>query len=110
MASPTAETAKKIRKALSLAFPGFLLKVSTKNSADGQYIGIYWTDGPTEKHVDKVCTEVDSRVYFECFRSYSKQVIDRVERGTGSRKYFFNQTLKETSFYEPPKDNSPVPF
>lgn len=49
-----AETAKLVRKALKLAFPGQKFSVRSDSYAGGASIAVHWTDGPTTQQVDKV--------------------------------------------------------
>jgi hypothetical protein len=48
------ETATKIRAALKAAFPGTKFSVRSDSFSMGSAVRIRWTDGPTEKQVEKV--------------------------------------------------------
>lgn len=49
-----AETAKLLRNALRLAFPGITFSVRSHTYSMGASINVSWTDGPTEKAVETV--------------------------------------------------------
>lgn len=49
-----AETAKLVRKALKLAFPGTKFSVRSSSYSMGASISVSWTDGPTQSAVNKV--------------------------------------------------------
>lgn len=49
-----AETAKIIRKALKSAFPGIKFSVRSQTYSGGASIDVNWTDGPSQKTVDRV--------------------------------------------------------
>lgn len=49
-----AETAKLVRKALKLAFPGQKFSVRSESYSMGASIHVTWTDGPTTQQVDRV--------------------------------------------------------
>jgi hypothetical protein len=47
-----ADTARLIRSALKLAFPGFKFSVTSDSYSGGSSVRVKWTDGPSEAHVD----------------------------------------------------------
>lgn len=49
-----ADTAKLIRAAIKVAFPGVKFAVRSKSYSGGASISINWTDGPTTKEVEAV--------------------------------------------------------
>jgi hypothetical protein len=49
-----AETAKLVRRALKEAFPGHRFSVRSDTYSMGASIHVKWTDGPTQKEVDRV--------------------------------------------------------
>lgn len=48
------DTAKKIRKALKVNFPGVKFKVKTEKYSMGSAVDVYWTDGPSQTRVNAV--------------------------------------------------------
>jgi len=52
-----AETAKLVRAALKAAFPGITFSVRSKSYSMGASISVRWTDGPTEKDVERITGE-----------------------------------------------------
>ncbi len=48
------ETAKKIRAALKAAFPQVKFSVRSDSFSMGSAVRVKWTDGPTEKQVEKI--------------------------------------------------------
>ncbi len=52
-----AETAKLVRAALKAAFPGVTFSVRSKSYSMGASISVRWTDGPTEKDVERITGE-----------------------------------------------------
>jgi len=85
-----AETAKLIGPALKAAFPGVKFSVRSHTYAGGASIDIDWTDGPTQKTVDRLADDLipDAEhglreVHFGadfvfCHRSSSPELIARV--------------------------------
>lgn len=49
-----AETAKLVRKALAIAFPGCKFSVRSETYSGGASIDVRWTDGPTVRQVEAV--------------------------------------------------------
>jgi hypothetical protein len=54
------ETAKKIRAALKAAFPAVKFSVRSESYSMGSSVNISWTDGPTEKQVEKIVSAHES--------------------------------------------------
>jgi len=52
-----AETAKLVRAALKAAFPGVTFSIRSKSYSMGASISVRWTDGPTEKDVERITGE-----------------------------------------------------
>jgi len=55
-----AETAKKIRSALKVAFPGIKFSVRSRSYSMGSTVDVAWTDGPRTKDVEAVAGQFES--------------------------------------------------
>ena len=56
-----ADTARLVRSALGIAFPGFKFRVRSDNFAGGCSVDVAWTDGPTEQSVDAAISGIVGR-------------------------------------------------
>lgn len=59
----TAEVAKLIRKALTVAFPGTVFAVRTQRYAGGSHVNVSWTDGPPAYLVERVTRPFSGRTF-----------------------------------------------
>lgn len=64
------DTAKLVRKALKVAFPGIKFSVRTKTYTGGASITVTWTDGPTQDDVKKVTNRFEGG-YFDGMTDYA---------------------------------------
>lgn len=70
-----AETAKLVRQALKLAFPGVKFSVKSSVYTGGASIDVGWTDGPAEKRVEAVTNayrggDFDGMIDLQIYRSH----------------------------------------
>lgn len=73
-----ADTAKLIRKALKEAFPGIKFSVRSDTYAGGASIRVNWTDGPTQRDVDKIARTFSGATFDSMtdMKEYKRQTMN----------------------------------
>jgi hypothetical protein len=87
---PVAETAKTIRAALKAKFPGVKFSVRSQSYSMGSSVHVRWSDGPTEKQVEKIACaheKIDRDGYGEILSGGNRFVQCNREIGERIQKY-----------------------
>lgn len=90
-----AETAKHVRNALKLAFPGVKFSVRSSNYSGGASIDVRWKDGPLTKAVESVAKAFEGKTFdgmidmatgVEAYVDSSGRVVGHSTHGTEGSK------------------------
>lgn len=82
----TVETAKLIREALKVEFPGIKFSVTSKSYTGGSSIRVKWTDGPTTAQVDAVTdfykgSTFDSMIDLKSYVDHTNEAGETIHYG-----------------------------
>jgi uncharacterized protein YggL (DUF469 family) len=93
---PAKETAKKIRAALKVAFPGVKFSVRTDVYSGGSSVNVSWTDLPLTEEVEKVVNQFQSGSFngMEDIYETSGYVMDG-KRYVGAKYLFCSRNLSD---------------